>query len=114
MMLAEMPGMQDKVASVITMGPPHFMEFMRAPFLKSWANVRNDKVRVHCAALCCAVDTTPVQVVGWPLMRQQVPISGVCTPCRDAGCQAPADLVYIWVPHEPRCPYGVFRCIKTL
>lgn len=50
MMLADMPAMQEKVASVVSLGAPVFMEFMRAPFLKNWADVRNDKVRVCCTA----------------------------------------------------------------
>jgi hypothetical protein len=45
MMMVDMPHMQDRVASLIAMGPPVFMEYMQAPFLRAWAKSRNDKVR---------------------------------------------------------------------
>lgn len=43
-MLASLPEMNDKVSVVIHMGPVAFLDFMRALFLKTYGEVRNDLV----------------------------------------------------------------------
>lgn len=43
-MLSSMPEMQEKVASVIAMGPPCFLEYMKASVLQNQATARNDLV----------------------------------------------------------------------
>jgi len=48
MMLSTMPEMQSKVSVLLAMGPPAFLEYMRAPFLKAWATIRNDRVSCAC------------------------------------------------------------------
>lgn len=44
-MMISQPAMQDKVASLLAMGPPVFLEYMRAPVLFGQATARNDLVR---------------------------------------------------------------------
>eukprot|EP00775_Hariotina_reticulata_P003205 gene3205-3482_t len=43
-MAAELPAMGDKLTVIISMGPSIFLDYMRAPFLKRMAEVRNDKI----------------------------------------------------------------------
>lgn len=42
--LAALPEMNEKVSVVMHMGPVAFLDFFRAPFLRAYGLVRNDKV----------------------------------------------------------------------
>lgn len=51
-MLATMPEMNEKISVAIHMGPVVFIKFFKAPFLGSYASVKQTRVRVPCRARC--------------------------------------------------------------
>lgn len=67
MMLSTMPEMQSKVSVLLAMGPPAFLEYMRAPFLKAWATIRNDRAFFSPYAYLGQFLTSSRL---WPFLRQ--------------------------------------------